>query len=73
MFSRIAVRAVKPAGFSRPISTTAFLARANQGSKGRQMPSTYSRATAQPASGTEATFTIRVSRLGHGQASRKAG
>lgn len=59
MFSRIAVRAVKPAGFSRPISTTAFLARANQGSKGRQMPSTYSRATAQPASGTEATFTIR--------------
>lgn len=62
MFSRIATRAVKPAAFSRPLSTTAFLAsKVNQGSKGRQMPtSLYTRATA-PVSGTEATLTIRVS------------
>ncbi|ETS83330.1 Carbamoyl-phosphate synthase arginine-specific small chain [Pestalotiopsis fici W106-1] len=59
MFSRVATKAFKPAGFTRPLSTTSLLAKANQGSKGRQMPSTYTRATAQPASGTEATFTIR--------------
>lgn len=64
MFSRVATKAFKPAGFTRPLSTTSLLAKANQGSKGRQMPSTYTRATAQPAAGTEATFTIRVSRHG---------
>ncbi|KAH6659560.1 carbamoyl-phosphate synthase [Truncatella angustata] len=58
MFSRIAIRAAKPAGFSRPLSTTASFAKANLGSKGRQMPASFSRATA-PVSGTEATLTLR--------------
>ncbi|KAI0132232.1 carbamoyl-phosphate synthase [Xylariales sp. AK1849] len=68
MFSRIAIHAVKPAGFApatgrqprcRLLSTTtSLLQRANQGSKGRQMPTSFSRATA-PVAGTEATLTIR--------------
>ncbi|KAK7956944.1 carbamoyl-phosphate synthase arginine-specific small chain [Apiospora aurea] len=70
MFSRIATRACKPAAFGaaaglkpqpRCFSVTAA-SLANRavalGSKGRQMPSTISRAT-EPVSGVEATLTIR--------------
>lgn len=68
MFSRLALKAAKPAAFgaaglsahARFLSTTGSLAtKAALGSKGRQMPQTLSRAT-QPASGIEATLTIRV-------------
>lgn len=70
MLSRFAFKAAKPhaayaigaAGLkARCLSTTTTLAnKAAQGSKGRVMPQTFTRATA-PASGIEATLTIRVS------------
>lgn len=69
MFSRFAFRAAKPHAIiavglkpqARCLSTTAatLASKAAQGSKGRLMPQTYTRATA-PASGMEATLTIRV-------------
>lgn len=69
MFCRFAFKAAKPhainaAGFQLQarcfsVSAATLASKAAQGSKGRVMPQTYTRATA-PASGMEATFTIRV-------------
>ncbi len=67
MFARVAIPLTKPAGFgaarglaSRMATQTRFLSKqANQGSKGRSMPETVSRATA-PVANLDATLTIRV-------------
>ncbi|KAK7754088.1 Multifunctional pyrimidine synthesis protein CAD [Diatrype stigma] len=68
MFSRFAFKAAKPhainaAGFKLQarcfsVSAATLASKAAQGSQGRVMPQTYTRATA-PASGMEATLTIR--------------
>ncbi len=66
MFSRVAVRLVRPAGFpavslASPVARHARFAsfQAVDGSKGRKMPSHRPRATT-PAPYLDATFTIRV-------------
>lgn len=65
MFSRLAKpTAAGAAGlrsYARFFNTSASLANRAQGSKGRQMPTGYTR-TAERAAGKEATFTIRVCR-----------
>ena len=77
MFSRFASRAFKPTAaaaafkpqtrcFSATLGPMANRAAA-QGSKGRQMPKSFTRAT-EPASGVEATLTIRDGPVFHGTA-----
>ena len=71
MFSHLAAKAARPsaAAVFRPqarfVSATTKAAataqRVQQGSKGRQMPPDFNRATT-PATGVEATLTIRVGR-----------
>ncbi|KAI1329721.1 small subunit of carbamoyl phosphate synthase [Xylariaceae sp. FL0255] len=77
MFSRIALKAAKPAAVGAAClkqpqarsftNATALASKASQGSKGRQMPSKFSPPTA-PASGSEATLTIRDGPVFQGKA-----